>query len=158
MKKWKFLICLFALTTLHIVPVMAQDTAVTRIINWDPDANKIVPDKVYEIGLPLVFLFVLLNAVVSIFKIKAEQQLKREAINKGFSEQAIVEMFRTDQLLNRYAFLKWFLLLFSFGISLIIIHILAYTAFIRSGYLALGIIMVFLSAAFFIYFRIIKDK
>jgi hypothetical protein len=123
-----------------------------------PDENKIIPDKAFELGVPLLLIFIIINAVITIFKIKTEARLKEKALDKGISEPTLIELFRDDKVMTRTAYLKWFLVLAAFGIALIYIHMLDQYVHMSGGYLALGTIALFLSIAFFIYYRITRKQ
>ena len=136
----------------------AQKVTTVLPEGYDPERNKIIPDKVFEIGLPLLVLFVLANSVVNIFKIRAENKLKEKAFDKQLSESTLVALFSEDKTITKYGYLKWFLVLAALGLSFIFLYVLDQVTGIRSGYLALGIITLFLSVAFLIYYNTIKNK
>ncbi|MGB8191261.1 MAG: hypothetical protein WCF67_05035, partial [Chitinophagaceae bacterium] len=120
--------------------------------------NKIIPDKVFEFGIPLLIIYLLSNTVVNIFRINAERKLKEKALDKQLSEATLVALFSEDKRMIKYAYIKWVLILAASGISLLLLYCLAELTGIRSGYLALGVIMLFLSIAFGVYYNIIKNK
>lgn len=123
-----------------------------------PDENDIIPDKAFELGVPLLLIFIIINAVITIFKIRSEARLKEKALDKGISEPTLIELFRDDKTMIRYNYLKYFLVLAALGIGLIYIHMLDQYVRMSSGYLALGIIALFISIAFLIYYRITRKK
>lgn len=127
-------------------------------ITDDPDRNKIIPDKVFEMGIPMVLIVLIFNAIISIFKIRSETRLKEKAMEKGISESTLIELFRDDKVMMRNNYLKWFLVLAALGISMIYIHLLDQYVRMKSGYLALGLIALFVSIAFLIYYLIIRKK
>ncbi len=137
---------------------LAQDTNRIIIDNYDPHKHKIIPDKVFEIGLPLLLLFVIANTIVSIFKIKAENRLREKAIDRGISEPSLIALFGEDKKLNTLVYVKWFLILGALGISLLIIHASEGYLQGQSGYLALGIITILQAIALLIYYRILKNR
>lgn len=152
-----------AITTLMILLAngltgFAQDSSRIIIDHWDPDKQKIIPDKVFEIGLPFLILFVIINALVAVFKIKAESRLREKAIDKGISEPTLVALFGEDKKLATLVYMKWFLVLAALGVSLLIIHSLSAYFRGQSGYLALGIITILQSIAFLIYYRVLKNR
>ena len=149
--KSKFILLFLTLVT--AVPAFSQENGI-----YDPEKHKIIPDKVFEIGLPMLFLFLIANTLVSIFKIKAENRLKEKALDKGISEPTLVSLFAEDKKLNNLTYLKWFLILAALGISLLIIHSFAAFLQAKSGYLALGIITLLQAIAFLIYYRILKNR
>lgn len=132
----------------------AQDTVYNTLPpGYDPDRDKIIPDKVFEIGLPLLFLFLLANAIVTIFKIRAENKLKEKVLDKQISESTLITLFSEDKSLVKYNYLKWFLILAALGISFIILPVTP-----GQGYMPLGIISLLLSFAFLAYYLIIRNK
>lgn len=137
---------------------LAQDTNRVIIKEYDPHNHKIIPDKVFEIGLPLLVLFLIINAFVAVFRIKAENRLREKAIEKGISETTLVALFGEDKKLGNLVYFKWFLVLAALGISLLIIHALSAYLQSQSGYLALGIITILQAIAFFIYYLILKNR
>lgn len=140
--------------------IFTQAQEVDRILppGYDPHYDKIIPDKVFEIGLPLLVLFIIANLIASIFKVRAENKLREKALDRQLSEEALVSLFAQDKHLNNSVFLKWFLILAALGSSLLVIHFLFELTRIRSGYLALGLITLFMSLAFLIYYKIISRK
>src|SRR5688572_10486746 len=120
---------------------------------YDPHHHKLIPDNVFEIGLPLLFLFMLVNSIVTIFKIRAETRLKEKVLDKQVSDTALVTLFSEDKSLAKYGYLKWFLILAALGIAFIIIPLAP-----GQGYVPLGLIFLLLSFAFLTYFLIIRNK
>jgi hypothetical protein len=123
---------------------------------YDPHLNKIIPDKVFEFGVPLLILFLIANTILGVFRIREESRLKEKALEKGISEPTLIELFRDDKKMVRYVYLKWTLVLAALGAALLYVHFLHEFLNMSSGYLALGFIALFLSGAFFIYYRIIR--
>ena len=140
------------------VMCIAQDKVETHALNYDPDKLKILPDKVFEIGLPMLLLFIILNTIVSILKNRAENKLKLKMIEKEVSEETLIKVFRENNAIARLQPLKWFLFTFAMAISLFIIHFSREYLIYKSGYLALGIFLLLLSIAFLIYYRILQGK
>jgi len=147
-----------SITALLVSALVIGQEKVVRELDYDPDKLKIIPDKVFEIGLPLLFLYLVANTILTIFRIKAENRLKEKAFDKGLSEQTLLTLFAQDKKMERLLYLKWFLVLAALGISLIYIHLLAEFVHIRSGYLALGMITLMVSLAFLIYYRILRKQ
>jgi hypothetical protein len=137
---------------------MYQDSVRGPYYETMVDRSKAIPDKVFEFGIPVLLIFLVINALVTIFRIRAEAKLKEKAIDKGISEPTLVELFREDKNIIKYGYLKWFLLTAAIGISLLYIHFLDQFVKMSSGYLSLGVISLFVSIALFIYYRIIRKK
>lgn len=136
----------------------AQDNIETHTLNYDPEKLKIIPDKVFEFGIPLLFIFLLLNTVVSMLKNRAENQLKLKMLEKEVSEETLIKIFKESNAIAKLQPLKWFLFSFAMAISLLIIHFGREFLVNQSGYLAVGIFLLFLSTAFYIYYRILQNK
>ena len=166
-KKFIFFICtLVALASSCMVRAQQNDSLVIYQRGY-PDngkvivrevADKIIPDKVFEFGVPLLLIFMVLNTIVSIFKLKAETGLKQKALDKGISEAVLLELFKEDRQMIKNIYLKWFLVLAAIGIALMYVHFLHQYVRMSSGYLALGIIALLVSIAFLIYYRIIRNQ
>lgn len=135
-----------------------QDTVENHTLNYDPDKLKIIPDKVFEFGIPLLLIFLLLNTLVSILKSRAEQQLKLKMIEKGVSDETLIKIFKESNAIAKLQPLKWFLFSIASAIALVAIHFSRNYLVNQSGYLAVGIFLLFLSAAFLIYYSILTRK
>jgi hypothetical protein len=136
----------------------AQDTLVNHTLTYDPDKLKLIPDKVFEFGIPMLFLFLLLNTIVTVLKNRADQQLKLKMLEKGIAEETLIQIFKESNAVLKLQPLKYFLFSSSLGISFIIIHFCKDFLINQSGYFALGIILLFTSLAFFIYYRVLQNK
>jgi hypothetical protein len=126
--------------------------------NYDPHYNKVIPDKVFEIGLPLLVLFLIASSIVSVFKVRAENRLKEKALDKQLSEATLIALFAQDRSMAKFDYLKWALVLGSLGISVLVIQLLSNTYKFYSGYWGVGIMFIFLSIAFLIYYNILRRK
>ena len=166
-KKFIYIICtLLAMSSSCMVQAQEKDSLVIyqrsgpdsgKVIIREVD-TKIIPDKVFEFGVPLLLIFMVLNTIVSIFKLRAEAALKQKALDKGISEGVLVELFKEDRQMIKNTYLKWFLVLAAIGIALMYVHFLHQYVHMSSGYLALGIISLLVSIAFLIYFRITRNQ
>ena len=136
----------------------AQDVVRMVPAGYDPDRDKLLPDKVFEIGAPLLILFFIVNGIVTVFKMRAENHLKEKALDRQLSEPTLIALFAEDKSGAKYTYLKWFLILAASGLSLVFLYFLSRYSGTRSPYLAMGIVTLFLSVAFLIYYRIISNK
>lgn len=143
-----------------IAPILAiaQDVQYNTYTGFDPHYHKVFPDKIFEIGLPMLFLYSVANLLVSLLKGRAENQLKMKLVDKGVSEETILTLFRENQAVNKLQPLKWGLFIFALGFSFILVHINAEYLTNKSGYLAMAIVLICVSFAFFIYYRILASK
>jgi len=153
----KKLLCAGSLL-LMFVAVHAQDNPQTRTLDYDPEKLKIIPDKVFEIGLPLFFLFLLLNTIVTVMKNRSAHRLTEKMIDKGVSEQTLLQLFKDQHVVTKLQPMKWFLFSFSVAAALITIHLLRTYLVNQSGYLAMGILLFFLSVAFLVYYQMLSKR
>jgi hypothetical protein len=136
----------------------AQDTSIHNTAPYDPHLHKLIPDKVFEFGIPMLFLILLLNTIVNVLKNRADHQLKSKMVEKGIADETLIQIFKESNAVLKLQPLKYFLLCSSLGLSFIIIHFCQDFLINRSGYFALGIILLLTSIAFFIYYRILQSK
>ena len=120
--------------------------------------HKIFSDKITEIVIPLAFLFLLLNQLVEVLRIRAEARIKEKMIDKGISENTLVKIFEEANQIRRLQLLKWSLVALANGIPLLIFHFGQAWFMGQSGYFAMGIIMLFNASAFFVYYRMISKR
>jgi hypothetical protein len=81
--------------------------------------------------------------------------LKKKMIEKGFVNDDTQAIFRTGHVPNRYSSLKWGLIAFFGGASLILID---YLDLRRNAATAYGIVAISLSLAFLTYFYLVKKE
>lgn len=136
----------------------AQDTAAGTAAQYDPHLHKVLPDKILEIGLPLLFLYLLLNTVASVLRNRADARMKTAMIERGVSEATLVEIFSKSDVLLKLQPLKFFLYSLALGLSFFYLHFASPYLGNQSGYLGLGIILLFTSLAAYIYYRILLRK
>lgn len=137
-----------------VIAAGAQDAAQSL----DPEQSKIFPDKLTEMLVPLLFLFLLLNTLVAVLKNRAESRLKERMVDKGISEEALVKIFGEANAMRRMQPLKWFLFALANGLALVLLHCCRHWLAGQSGYLAMGLVLLFNAAAFFTYYRRISKK
>lgn len=137
---------------------IAQDTLTTHSGRYSGDSYQLIPDKVTEIAIPLLAAFLFLTIIANVFKNRADHQLKLRMIEKGVSEESLVKIFKESNAIAKLQPLKWFLFSLALAISFITIHLLRDLLRNGSGYLPLGIIILFFSIASFIYYRILSKN
>ena len=82
-------------------------------------------------------------------------------ISRGISEETLIKIFKESDTALKLQPLKYFLLSISVGISFLVIHFTDEQKdyeLNQSGFFALGVILLFISCAFYIYYRIIRKK
>lgn len=152
------ILSILALCAVGNVAVCQDTTRLAYPREYDPHYNKAIPDKVYEIGLPLLVLFLIASSIVSVFKMKAENRLKEKALDRQLSEATLIALFSHDRSMVKFDYLKWALVLASLGISSLVIQFLSNAFKSYSGYWGVGIMFLFLSIAFLIYYNILRKK
>ena len=136
----------------------AQDKVETHMLTYDPDNFKIIPDKFFEMGIPLLALLVILNTIVLLIKNRAEQRLKLKMLEKDISEDTLIVIFKESNTVARLQPLKWFLFTFASALFFLTIHVCRNYLINQSGWLAVSIFLLYISAAFFIYYQILSRK
>ncbi|MCX6170392.1 MAG: hypothetical protein NTX65_13685 [Ignavibacteriales bacterium] len=153
--KKKILLVTFAM----ISPVIYAQTPgnVDNLVK-NPDANKIIPDKFLEIGIPLLFLFLVFNIIVTVIKNREENKLKLRVLEKGVSEDTLIQLFKESNIIYKLQSLKMFLLSGALGAALLLIYLLRDVVAEPTGYLPLSIILIFISLAFYTYSAILNKN
>jgi hypothetical protein len=146
--------CLFAV----LWPVALVPEAWARGVQASGQAAALLPDKFFEFGVPLVIVFLVLDAIISLLKLRDEVKLKKTAIEKGISEEGLARLFAASDRIARLQPLKWFLLALSVGLALILVYFLRSFLGVGSGYLVAGIVLVFAAAGFYSYYRILEAR
>lgn len=157
-KKIFIMLSILALSAVQNLAVSQDTVRVLYPREYDPHYNKVIPDKVYEIGLPLLVLFLIANSIVNVFKVRAENRLKEKALDKQLSEATLIALFAQDKSMVKFDYLKWALVLAALGFSSLTVQLLSNTLKFYSGYWGVGIIFIFLSVAFLIYYNILRKK
>jgi hypothetical protein len=153
---WKIIVPLLLLAS--NVTVNAQDAVETRSLDYDPDRLKIIPDKVFEIGVPLLLLIFVVQALLEFAKMRSETRLKMQMIERGVPESLLVETFKVSNMIAKLQPLKWFLFTFATSFALIIIHFSRAFLVNSSGYFAVGLILLLNSVAFAVYYTILSRR
>jgi hypothetical protein len=138
----------------------AQDTLVQNT-QTNTDKLKVIPDKVFEFGLPMLFLIILLSIIVTVLKNRADHQLKLKLIEKGVADETLIQIFKESTTILKLQPLKYFFLFASLSISFFIIHFTYEERDIsanQSGYYSLGVIFLLTSIAFIVYYKILQRK
>jgi hypothetical protein len=119
---------------------------------------KIIPDKIFEIAVPLIFVFLLLNLLVSYLKSSAENKIKLKMIEKDISEESLNKVFKESNAIRKMQPLKWFLFSLANGLAILILFFLRHTIEDSSGYFAISVIILFNASASFFYYKLLSKK
>lgn len=136
----------------------AQDTTLRLSNSYDPNSHKLIPDKVFEIGIPALLLFVMMNTILAVLKIRTDSRLKQQMIERGVSEETLIAIFRQGDTIAKLQPLKYALYGASLALSFIAIHLLKNVLLGQPGYLAVGIILLATSAASYAYYLVLRRK
>ena len=141
-----------------VIVAPAQEQHRDTIAGNNPEQHKLIADKIIEIGLPLLFLFLIAHSIVSIIRTRAEQRLRERAIDRGLSEPTLMSLFGEDRRLSQMVYLKWFLVLAALGLSLAVLHLMAVYSTAMTGFLQLAIVSFFQAAALLVYYRVSRRQ
>ena len=83
MIKFKTILLTILLMSIALIS-NAQDIVQSGSLPYSPNENKIIPDKMLEFGIPILFLFLLLRTIVTVMKNRADNQLKLKMVEKEF--------------------------------------------------------------------------
>ncbi len=112
--------------------------------------------NLHDVLMPIAVLGTLGAAVYFFAKVMTDYILKKKMIEKGFvndDTQAIFKNFKTEH--NKYSSLKWGLIVFFAGISLIIMEYIPARA---ESPLPYGLFAVSVSLGFLIYYFVMKKE
>lgn len=144
-----------AISMLCALSVIAQDQSGPAGLRADA---QLIPDKFLEAVVPLVFVLLFLNLLVEILKHRAETKLKVKMVEAGVSEESLVAIFRESNAILRLQPLKWALFALAGALALITIDLFRESLLRHSGYLPVGIILLFIASALFVYHRVLSKK
>jgi len=97
--------------------------------------------KVFDSFIPVFLILAFLYAVVSIFRIKAENKIRQQLIDKGIPDDTLKQMLMNGNQRIRLETLKWGLIIGFTGIGLFICQYLSF------GYITFAIIFISISLA-----------
>ena len=114
--------------------------------------NGISTTKLFEIMIPSSLLLIFFIVMLAIFRIQANKQLKIKMIERGISEENLVQLFKTSTNETVFGALKWALVLVGLGAGLAVSQSFGF------GALSFGIVTIFAGIGFFIYYLIMKKR
>ncbi|WP_315821601.1 DUF6249 domain-containing protein [Paraflavitalea speifideaquila] len=119
---------------------------------YDRDKNKLIPDRVIEIGLPTALILIFFYVVLTIIRINANKALKIRMIEKGLPEETLKQLFTFSRTEPMFGALKWGLVLAGTGAGAVVAHFLPF------GLMTFGIITLFAALGFYIYYLLLKNS
>ena len=110
-------------------------------------------ENLREVLMPLTIMGSFGGALVLFTRVITDYILKKKMIEKGFVNEDTQSIFKKHADENKYASLKWGLIIFFAGLSLIIME---YLEFDRQSPLPYGLFAVSVSLGFLIYYFMVK--
>ena len=90
-------------------------------------------------------------------KLITDYILRKKMIEKGYVDEESQSLFKQEQSIsNRYASLKWGLIIFFAGLGLIILEFIPFEA--EYSPLPYGLIAIFVASGFLVYYFLMKSK
>jgi hypothetical protein len=108
--------------------------------------------KLFMIIIPSALMLIFFIVMLAIYRIQASKQLKIKMIERGISEETLVQLFKTSTNETVFGALKWALVLVGLGAGL------AVSQSFDFGALSFGIVTIFAGLGFFIYYLIMKKR
>lgn len=108
-----------------------------------------------EVLMPISVLGSIGAAVYFFTKTMTDYILKKKMIEKGFVNEDTQAIFKQPGLDNKYSSLKWGLIILSTGLALVLLEYIETRA---DSPLPYGLLAVFISAGFLIYYFMIRRE
>lgn len=112
-------------------------------------------ENLREVLMPLTIMGTFGATLVLFTKAIADYILKKKMIEKGFVNDDTQAIFKSHTAENKFSSLKWGLIAFFAGLSLILME---YIDFDRESPLPYGLFVVSVSLGFLIYFLIVRKE
>ena len=110
-------------------------------------------DQLRQVLMPVTILGTIGASVVLFTRTISDYILKKKMIDKGYVNEDTQAIFKKSTDENKYSSLKWGLIIFFAGLSLIIMEYIQYDA---ESPLPYGLFAVFVSLGFLIYYFLVK--
>ena len=95
-----------------------------------------------------VFMYVIIKGIT-------EYLIKKKMIDKGYVTEESQALFREQQSSDKFAALKWGLIAFFGGLSLVLIE---FIPFGPESSLPYGLVILFVAGGFLVYYNIVKKE
>ena len=112
-------------------------------------------DALRDVLMPVGILGTLGASVVLFTRTISDYILKKKMIEKGYVNEDTQAIFKKNTEENKYASLKWGLIILFAGLSLIIMEFIQYD---NESPLPYGLFAVFVSLGFLIYYFMVKKE
>jgi hypothetical protein len=108
-----------------------------------------------DVLMPLTIIGTFGTAIVLFTRTIADYILKKKMIDKGYVNEDTQAIFKRHSDENKFSSLKWGLIIFFAGLSLILMEYIPYEP---SSPLPYGLFALFVSLGFLVYYFIIKKE
>ena len=108
-----------------------------------------------DVLMPLTVLGTIGISIILFTRTISDYILKKKMIEKGYVNEDTQAIFKKNTDENRFASLKWGLIILTAGLSLILMEFIDYET---DSPLPYGLFAVFVSAGFLIYYFIVKKE
>lgn len=112
-------------------------------------------DELRQVLMPLTILGTIGASIIVFTRTISDYILKKKMIEKGYVNEDTQAIFKRNTDENRYSSLKWGLIIFFAGLSLIIMEYLQYDT---NSPLPYGVFAVFVSLGFLIYYFLVRKE
>lgn len=134
---------------------MLTATVIKRSVSYALNKQKTTMATFTDVLMPFSIIGTFGTALYFFTKVVTDYMLKKKMIDKGFVGEEAQTMFNTRDDVAKYSSLKWGLLFFTGGLSLIIMHGLDVRP---NSVLPYGIFTVSISLGFLIYYFLIRKE
>ncbi len=105
---------------------------------------------------PVLVVGVILTVLYLIIKAITEYILKKKMIEKGYIDQESQSIFKQEKrLANKFASLKWGLVIFFGGLALVLLEYIPYD---YESTLPFGLVALFTACGFLIYYFMVRNE
>jgi 4-hydroxybenzoate polyprenyltransferase len=118
----------------------------------DPAYQHRVPDKVFELGIPVLLIISILYTITQLFRISADKKIKEKLIEKGISDETLILLTRNGNRRLRLEALKWGLILGYTGIAFLLSE---FTVF---GFMTFAFLFLGAAAALVTFYLVTKNE
>jgi hypothetical protein len=138
--------------TKHLTLLLTCSPLLALAQEQNPAYQHDIPDKVFELAIPLMIIILLFYTIISVFRIVTDNRTRQRLIDKGVSDEALKQMLLNGNKRLTLEALKWGLILGFTGIALLICH------FIPFGYLTFAVLFIAIALGLLVFSFISKGR
>ncbi len=131
--------------TKHLTLLLSCSPLLAFAQEQNPAYQHAIPDKVFELGIPLVTIIIIFYSIISLFRIVTDNRTRQRLIDKGVSDEALKQMLLNGNKRIPLEALKWGLILGFTGLALIV------CSFIPFGYLTFATLFLGIAAGLLLF-------